>query len=445
MCPILLSDERFAIFTDFQDITDGQQKITFAADSEKGVQRTADEDAPEENRRTKHMKTITIKRVGTKREMRDFVRLPHRLYAHCRQYVPDLDSDIRETFAPRKNAGLEYSDIQPFVAYDERGTCVGRIAGIINRRANEKWKTRNVRFGFIEFTDDPDVSEALLKAVEAWGRERGMTRIQGPMGIFDFDKEGMLVEDFDRTGSMITIYNLPYYPRHMEALGYRKEVDWVQMRIDVPREVPAKYARVARFSKEMFGLRVRKLTDEDVRKRGYGRKVFELLNLAYSPLFGYTELTDRQIEAFVRRYLPLVDKRMLPVVEDEKGQMVGVAVTMGSLSHALRRSHGRLLPFGWFHLLRALKWKHEEKAEMLLIAVHPDYQGLGVNALFFDDLIPVYNELGYRWAETGPQLESNIRELSQWKPLNPTVTKRRRCYAKEIDVAPPQPSPEGRE
>lgn len=364
--------------------------------------------------------------------MNDFIRLPHRLYAHCPQYVPDLDSDIRETFDPRKNAGLEYSDIQPFVAYDEQGVCVGRVAAIINRRANEKWKTRNVRFGLIEFTDDADVSEALLKAVEAWGRKRGMTDIQGPMGIFDFDKEGMLVEDFDQMGSMITIYNPPYYPRHLEALGYRKEVDWVQVRIDVPQEVPAKYARVARLSKEMFGLKARKLTDEDVYKRGYGKKVFELLNLAYSPLFGYTELTDKQIDSFLKRYLPLIDKRMLPVIEDESGRLVGVTITMGSLSHALRRSHGRLLPFGWFHLLRALKWKHEDKAEMLLIAVHPDYQGLGVNALFFDDLIPVYNELGYRWAETGPQLESNVRELSQWKPLNPTVTKRRRCYTKEL-------------
>lgn len=364
--------------------------------------------------------------------MNDFIRLPHRLYAGCPQYVPDLDRDIRETFDPDKNVGLEYSDIQAFVAYDGKGCPVGRIAGIINRRANEKWKTRNVRFGFIEFIDDPDVSEALLKAVEVWGRERGMTHIQGPMGIFDFDKEGMLVEDFDQTGSMITIYNPPYYPQHMEALGYEKEVDWVQVRIDVPQDVPAKYARVARLSKEMFGLKIRKLTDEDVYKRGYGKKVFDLLNLAYSPLFGYTELTDRQIEAFIRRYLPLVDKRMLPVIEDEKGRIVGVTITMGSLSDALRKSQGRLLPFGWFHLLRALKWKHEDKAEMLLIAVHPDYQGLGVNALFFDDLIPVYNELEFRWAETGPQLESNVRELSQWKPLNPTFTKRRRCYTKEL-------------
>ena len=378
------------------------------------------------------MSKITINEVQTKREMDDFIRLPHRLYADCPQYVPDLDTDIRDTFDPCKNAGLEYSDIQPFVAYDERGNCVGRIAGIINHRANEKWKTKNVRFGLIEFIDDTDVSSALLGAVEEWGRERGMEHIQGPMGIFDFDKEGMLVEDFERTGSMITIYNPPYYPRHIETLGYEKEADWIQIRIDVPHEVPAKYTRVARLSKEMFGLKVRKLTRKEILQQGYGKKVFDLLNLAYSPLFGYTELTDSQIDSFLHRYIPLVDLRMLPVIEDGEGRLVGVAITMGSLSDALRKSHGRMFPFGWYHLLRALKWKHEDKAEMLLVAVHPDYQGLGVNALFFDDLIPVYNELGFRWAETGPQLEDNVRELSKGKPLNPTFTKRRRCYTKKI-------------
>lgn len=331
---------------------------------------------------------------------------------------------------PRKNAGLDFSDIQPFIAYDEHGNAVGRIVGIINHRANKKWHTKNVRFGFVEFIDDKDVSAALLKAVERWGRERGMDCIQGPMGIFDFDKEGMLVEDFDRIGSMVTIYNPPYYPEHLEALGYEKEVDWVQVSIEVPKDVPDKYARVAELSKEMFGLRSRKLTRADISRRGYGRKVFDLLNVSYSPLFGYTELSDRQIDTYLKRYLPLLDLRMLSVVENEKGELVGVAITMPSLSQALRKSKGRLWPLGWFYLLRALKWRREEKAEMFLVAVRPDYQGLGVNALFFNDLIPVYNRLGFRYAETGPQLEDNVKELSQWKPLHPTFTKRRRCYKK---------------
>lgn len=377
------------------------------------------------------MKKISVKRVTTKREMDDFVKLAEYIYADYPCYVPDLEMDVRDTFNPCKNAGLECSVVQPFIAYDGDGKPVGRIAGIINRRANEKWNTQNVRFGFIEFIDDRNVSAALLDAVEQWGREQNMNHIQGPMGIFDFDKEGMLIEDYDRTGSMITIYNPPYYPRHMEALGYEKDVDWVQMRFDVPREVPAKYARVARLSKEMFGLHIRKLTAKDIFS-GYGKKVFDLINLTYAPLFGYTELSEKQIDLYLNRYLPLIDKQMIPIIENEKNEIVGVAITMNSLSHALQKSKGRLLPFGWFHLLRALTWKREDKAELLLNAVHPDYQGLGVNALFFDDLIPVYNKCGIKWAETGPQLEDNIRELSQWKPLNPTIVKRRRCYKKKL-------------
>lgn len=378
------------------------------------------------------MKHITVVKADTRRKMRDFVRLTDMLYAASPYYVPDMEMDTRNAFNPAKNMGLEYSVIQPFVAYDECGKPVGRIAGIINSHANQKWGTKNVRFGFIEFIDDPEVSRALLETVEQWGREQGMTQIQGPMSILDFEKEGMLIEDFNQMGSMVTIYNPPYYPKHMDALGYEKEVDWVQIRIDVPQSVPDKYKRVAGLAKEMFGLKVCKLTDKDIFGGGYGKKVFDLLNLAYSPLFGYTELTDRQIDSFLKHYVPLIDKRMLPVIENEDGMVVGVAITMGALSEALRKSHGRLWPFGWYHLLKALKWKHEDKAELLLIAVHPDYQGLGVNALFFDDLIPVYNKLGYRWAETGPQLEDNVRELSQWKPLNPSIVKRRRCYKKKL-------------
>lgn len=378
------------------------------------------------------MNEIDIRKVSTKKELRDFVQLPYKLYAGNSCYVPDLESDIYNVFNPSQNSGLEFTDIMPFMAYDAQGNAVGRIVGIINHRANQKWNTRNVRFGLIEFVDDRKVSAALLSAVETWGKEHGMDQIQGPMGIFDFDKEGMLVEDFDQLSSMITIYNPPYYPVHLEALGYEKDVDWIQVCIEIPKEIPEKYARVARLSKEMFGLTVRKLTHTDIYKRGYGRKVFELLNQAYAPLFGYTELSDRQIDEYVNRYLPLIDKRLIPVVENDKEEIVGVAITMGSLSHALQKAKGRLFPFGWYHLLKALKWKREEKVDMLLIAVRPDYQGLGVNALFFDDLIPIYNRYHFRYAETGPQLEDNVKELSQWGPLHPAYTKRRRCYKKKL-------------
>lgn len=366
--------------------------------------------------------------------MDDFIKLTDKLYANCPYYVPDLEMDVRDMFNPQKNPGLEFSDIQAFIAYDATHKPVGRIAGIINHHANEKWQTKNVRFGFIDFIDSPEVSKSLLKAVEEWGKGRGMKQIQGPMGITDFDKEGMLVEDFDQMGSINTLYNYDYYPRHLETLGYKKEVDWVQVRIEIPHDTPKKYARVAKLSKEMFNLKVKKLTNEDITKGGYGHKIFQLLNTAYTPIFGFTELSDKQIDYFIKQYLQLVDKQLMPIVENEQDELVGVAVTMCSLSNAMRKAHGKLFPFGWFHLIKALKWKPEDNAEMLLIAVRPDYQMLGVNALFFDDLIPIYNKYHIRWAETGPQLENNVRELTQWKALNPTYTKRRRCYKKDIEV-----------
>lgn len=377
------------------------------------------------------MKRIRIKTVKTKHEINDFVNLTDRIYADCPQYVPDLKSDIKDIFNPN-NVILEHSEIKAFVAYDEEGKATGRILGIINHNANKKWNTRNVRFGYIEFLDDIEISKALLEAVEKWGREKGMEYIQGPMGFFDFDKEGMLIEDFDQTGSMVTIYNPPYYPKHMETLGYKKEVDWVQVCLEVPKEIPAKYSRVAKLSQEMFGLHVKKLNNTDIYKRGYGRKIFNLINTAYSPLFGYTELSEKQIDLYIDKYLPLIDKKMVPVIENEDGELIGVTITMGSLSHAMQKAKGSLFPFGWCHILRSLKWKREEKAELLLIAIRPDYQGLGVNALFFNDLIPIYNKYKFKYAETGPQLEDNIKELSQWKALNPTYTKRRRCYKKKI-------------
>ena len=363
--------------------------------------------------------------------MNEFIRFTDKLYADCAQYVPDLHSDVRDTFNPKKNAALQFVQLQPFIAFKD-GSVVGRVVAIINPHANERWNNHVVRFGMIDFIDDREVSRALLEAVAAWGKERGMDTIQGPLGITDFDKEGMLLSDYDSLGAMTEIYNYPYYPEHMDALGFKKAVDWLQIRIATPPEVPAKYARVAKLSKELFGLHVRKLTAKEIFDGGYGERIFDLLNQAYAPLFGFTGFDKKQSMDYLRQYVPLIDLRMVPVIENDKGEIICVAVTMGSLSHALRRAKGKLFPTGWFWLLRALKWHREHTAGLLLIAVRPDYQGFGVNALIFDDLIPLYNQLDYRYAETGPQLETNVKELSQWKPLNPEMVKRRRCYTKSI-------------
>ena len=377
------------------------------------------------------MSDVVIRQVEGNKLMDEFIRVPRIIYQDCPQYVPDLDSDVRKLFDVRETPGLEFSDIQPFIAYRD-GKLAGRVVGIVNRKANKRWETKNVRFSMIEFVDDMEVSRALLQAVEEWGRTHGMEMMQGPLGITDFDKEGMLVEDFDMIGSINTIYNPEYYHRHMEALGLEKEVDWLQVHIDIPQDVPARYARVAQYAREQIGLRLIKLTNKQIFEEGYGKRVFDLLNEAYKPIFGFSALSPKQMDRFLNKYIKMVDKQLIPVILNDKDEMVGVAVSMGSLSKSMQKTHGRLLPFGWYHLVKALKWHHEDNAEMLLIAIRPDYQGMGVNAMFFDDLIPIFNKCGFKWAETGPQLEDNVRELTQWKPLHPKFVKRRRCYKKKI-------------
>ncbi len=376
------------------------------------------------------MENVCIKKVSTKKELKKFINFPLNLYNGNEQYVPEMANDVRDSFNPEKNHGLKFTEVQAFIA-EKDGKVVGRIAGIINSRANKKWNTSVVRFGYIDFIDDLDVSKALLDTVAKWGKKRGMTEIQGPLGITDFDKEGMLVEDFDRLGSMIDIYNYPYYPKHMEAHGYSKIVDWLQIRVEIPSEIPLRYARVAKLSSEMYGLKVRKVTLQEA-FNGEGRRVFELMNQAYAPLFGYSSFTPNQVDYFLKMYLPVADMDLIPLVENEKGELVAAAVTMASMSRALQKSKGKLFPTGWWHMLKALKIKHEDTVNMMLIAVRPDMQGLGVNALIFNDLIPIYNKKGYKYAETGPQLEDNVKELSQWKPLNPETLKRRRCYGRMI-------------
>lgn len=377
------------------------------------------------------MKEIQIIRATSKKERKLFAEYGNRLYAQCPYAVPELAFDILDTFDSKKNAAYEFCEAQLFLAVRD-SEIVGRVAAIINHRANETWDVKNVRFGYLDFIDDASVADALLHAVEEWGRERGMTSCQGPMGFTDFDKEGMLIEGFDRLGSITTYYNHPYYPEHMERMGYEKEIDWVQLRVAVPAQTPDRFLRVGELVQKRFGLTFRKLTRKLIEKEDYGRKIFHLLNEAYSPLFGYSKLSDKQIDSFVKTYLNLVNLRFVTIIHDPDGQLVGVGVTMGSLSRAMQKAKGRLLPFGWYHIIKAMRYKFDDTVEMLLIAVKPEYQGKGVNALLFCDLIPTYNEAGFKWAETAPQLENNMKELNQWDVLNPEYTKRRRCYRKKL-------------
>lgn len=372
--------------------------------------------------------SVEIKKVSSRGELKQFIRFNYEFYKDCPYSVPDLYDDILGTFTPEKNAAFEFCEADYFLALRE-GKVVGRVAAIINRRANETWHRRVVRFGWIDFVDDIEVSRALLDAVKAWGRERGMEELEGPLGFTDMDAEGMLIEGFDQLSTMATIYNYPYYPVHMERLGLEKSADWVEMKISIPEEIPEKHRRIADIVQRKYDLRIRKLTSKiEVMRSGVGRRIFELINDAYTPLFGFSRMTDRQIDAYVKMYVPVLDLRMVTLVENAAGELVAVGISMPSLSQALQKAKGKLFPFGWYYLLRTLFWKRPEILDLLLVAVRPDYQGKGVNALLFTDLIPVYQKLGFKYAESNPELEMNEKVQSQWQYFNTEQHKRRRCF-----------------
>ncbi len=372
--------------------------------------------------------SVEIKKVTSRKELKQFIRFNYEFYKNNPYAVPDLYDDMLRTFSPGKNAAFDFCEADYFLALRE-GRIVGRVAAIINRRANATWKKRQVRFGWIDFIDDIEVSRALIDTVKQWGRERGMDTIEGPLGFTDLDAEGMLIEGFDQLSTMATTYNYPYYPRHMEQLGLVKAVDWVEMKIYVPDEIPEKHLRIADIIRRKYGLHVRKLSGKrGLRRSGLVHDIFRLVNQAYAPLFGFSEMTERQIDQYVGTYLPVLDLRMVTIVENAEGELVAVGISMPSLSHALQRARGRLLPFGWFHLLRALSWRRPEALDLLLVAVRPDYQNKGVNALLFTDLIPVYQKLGFKYAESNPELEMNEKVQNQWQYFHTEQHKRRRCF-----------------
>lgn len=375
---------------------------------------------------------ITIKKVNTSKDLTHFIRFNYELYKNNPYSVPDLYDDMLGTFSPHKNAAFEFCEADYFLAYKDNKP-VGRVAAIINRRANETWNKKEVRFGWIDFIDDPEVSEALLDAVAAWGKERGMEAMVGPLGFTDLDAEGMLVEGFDQLSTMSTIYNYPYYPQHMERLGFEKEADWVEYKLTVPDKLPEKFVRISEIILQKYKLKIKKLKRSEIKEKNYGQKIFNLINEAYAPLYGYSKMTQGQINQYIKTYLPLIDLRMVSLVEDEAGELVAVGISMPSLSKALQKAKGKMFPFGWFHLLKALFVKKPDVLDLLLVGVKPEYQSKGVNALLFYDLVPVYQKMGFKYGESNPELELNKKVQAQWSAFESVQHKRRRAFRKRID------------
>ena len=372
---------------------------------------------------------VEIKKIEpTKSNLKKFTQFQIDLYKDNPWFVPPLISDDVGTLSPDKNPAFDFCESIYFMAYKD-GKTVGRIAGIINRQVNEKTGGATARFGFIDFIDDEDVSKALIKSVEDWARQKGMKKIIGPMGFTDMDHEGMLVQGFQELGTMATIYNYDYYPRHLEKLGYEKEADWIEFLMEVPESIPEKYDRIANIVKQKYGLRVKKYKSPKKAKEEIGRPLFDLINEAYEELYEYSQLTNKQIDYYIDIYLSLINFDLLTAIVDKDDNLVGIGISMPSLSRALQKSGGKLLPFGWWHLLRALKCK-TDRVDLLLVAVKPEYQNKGVNALLFQDLIPYYIKYGFKYAESNLELETNNKVQGQWDYFKNRQHRRRRAYRK---------------
>ena len=383
------------------------------------------------------MSTIEIRKVDSKKLLKTFIDFHYDLYEGNEYDAPNLFRDDRNTLSHEKNAAFDFCEAEYFLAYRD-GKVVGRVAAIINNKANKQWNRLSVRFGWLDFIDDVQVLRALLQAVEDYGRSKGMTEIIGPLGFTDMDPEGMLIDGFDQLGTMATIYNYPYYPKRMEELGsFEKDNDYVEYKLIVPSEVPDKYAKVAAMIQKRYNLHVKHPTQQEIFQEGYGQKIFDVINATFMHLYGYSELSQRQIDQYIQMYFKMVDLRLVTLIEDwneEPHKLVGVGITIPSLTRALQKCRrGRIFPFGWWHLWRAIKWHKTEVVDLLLVGILPEYRSKGANALLFSDLIPTYYEYGFKWGETHVEMESNEKVQSQWQALDPILHKRRRCYIKKID------------
>ena len=373
---------------------------------------------------------IVIKEVTGKKELRQFVRFNIDLYKGNPYHVPSLIYDEMMTLDRKQNPAFEVCDAIYFLAY-KGDRIVGRIAGIINRRSNEVWNQKRARFGFVDFIDDDEVVDALFNAVRQWAKQQGMEELCGPMGFTDLDHEGMLVHGFDQLGTMATIYNHPYYPQQLERMGFVKDQDWHEFKVYVPDCVPEKHLRIGEIVKRKYGLKV--VTCKSKKEvMPYARPLFETLNISYAPLYGFSPLTDKQIDYYINMYIPMLRLDLLTlIVREEDNAVVGFGISIPSLSRALQKSKGQLWPFGWFHLLKALRSK-PEIVDLYLMGVLPEYQSKGVNALLFNDLIPIYKSLGVVYAESNPELETNNAVQAQWDYFKREHHKTRRVFIQQL-------------
>ena len=376
---------------------------------------------------------IEIKEVTTKKELKQFIQFGIDLFKGNPYFCPPLVFDEINTFDTTKNPAHEICDHIIYMAYKD-GKIVGRIVGIINYKANERWENKRLRFGWIDFIDDLAVSQALLEAVQAWGKTHGMTEMNGPVGFTDFDHQGLLIEGFEYNSPMASLYNYPYYEKHLEAFGLKKEIDWIEYRLTMPDEVPPRMKRLAKVVMEKSKLEIHKIKSIKELKKYYpNNEYLDVVDQAYQSLYNYQPLTDKQKTYYSNMYFPLLNFDFVTIVINEMKEIVGVGLGMPDISDALRKCKGKLFPLGWFHILKALKAKKNmEYFDMLLIAVRPDYQNKGINALFFYDSAKHFVKYGVKYAETTSILETNNKSQANFEEYDKIQHKSRRAYIKSI-------------
>ena len=373
--------------------------------------------------------SVVIKEVRTKSELKKFIWFGINMYKDCPYAAPPLMMDDLMNLSKGKNPALDFCDTAYFMAY--RGKeIVGRIAGIIHPVANETWNQKNARFGWVDFIDDEEVSDALFDAVEDWARSKGMEHLQGPLGFTDLDNEGALIEGYDQAGTLATIYNYPYYIQHYERRGFVKEIDWNEYLITVPKVFPERFFRIAEIVKQKYNLKPVKLKSKNEVVKRYAKKIFYLLNESYKDLFGFTKLNDNQIYFYIKLYFSFFRLDTVVLVVDEQDNLVALGIAMPSFTKALQKAKGHLFPFGWFYMLQALN--KNDIIDLYLMSVHPDYQNKGVNAIVFAEMMPNAAKNGYKFAETNPELESNTKMASQWDSFEYVNHKKRRAYVKKL-------------
>lgn len=376
--------------------------------------------------------SVEIKEVQSRRELREFVNFPEKLYRHNPYYVPPLEFDQMDTLDQKKGAAQEFCDSKLYLAYKD-GKLAGRVAAIVNRLANKQWNHKEVRFGWYDFIDDREVSKALMDKVEEFGRKYGMESVVGPLGFTDFDPEGLLIEGFDRLSTMALIYNYPYYVDHIEEMGFQKDADWIEYKIEVPKALPERVARMANIIEQRANVHVTPLTRKLIKEKDYAHKIFKIINECYKNLYNFTVLPEKMADKYIGFYLKVLDLNYVSLVENDKDEIVAFGITMPSIVRALQRSRGKLFLFGWWYLAKSLFFKREEGVEMLLVGVNPEYRNSGVNTLVQLDMFKKYTEAGVKWAETNAILETNIKNQGQFKEFDRECKKRRRSYIKPLD------------